>query len=44
VGAGPVRLLPLDGAPVAGPVVRAPLPTPYADWRLLLETFDPWLG
>jgi murein DD-endopeptidase MepM/ murein hydrolase activator NlpD len=32
VGAGPVRLLPLDGSPVAAPVARAPLPTPYVDW------------
>lgn len=44
VGAGPVRLLPLDGLPVEGrPPGRtvAPLPTPYAGWHPLLRLLHP---
>ncbi len=33
LGAGPVRLLPLDGQPVASPLARTPLVLPYVDWR-----------
>ena len=40
VGAGPVRLLPLDGLPTTGRTV-APLPTPYADWQPLLRLLHP---
>ena len=43
VGAGPVRLLPLDGRPVAGRVARAPLTTPYVGWRPLLDAIGAWL-
>jgi murein DD-endopeptidase MepM/ murein hydrolase activator NlpD len=43
VGAGPVRLLPLDGSPVAAPVARAPLPTPYVGWSPLLHALRAWL-
>jgi murein DD-endopeptidase MepM/ murein hydrolase activator NlpD len=44
VGAGPVRLLPLAGLPVA-PLPPAagerPLPTPYAGWQPLLRLLRP---
>lgn len=44
VGAGPVRLLPLDGLPPASSPSRAlwrPLPTPYAGWQPLLRLLRP---
>ena len=40
VGAGPVRLLPLDGLPTPSTPTLAPwrpLPTPYVDWQPLLR-------
>jgi murein DD-endopeptidase MepM/ murein hydrolase activator NlpD len=48
VGAGPVRLLPLDGLPEAGPVTRPrlplPLPTPFVDWAPVTTLLADWLG
>ena len=40
VGAGPVRLLPLDGLPAASRRV-APLPTPYPDWKPIATIATP---
>ena len=40
VGAGRVRLLPLDGLPTTGRTV-APLPTAYAGWNPLLRLLHP---
>ncbi len=42
VGAGPVRLLPLDGLPTSGRTVP-PLQTPYVAWNPLLRLLHPGL-